>query len=54
VLLLDQRLDLAPEKPKEGIPVHRGVAELELAGPDRLDDLVLRQPELLPRRVPSA
>lgn len=51
MVLLDQRLDLAPGESQEGVPMHRRVAVLELAGPDCLDDLVLRQPELLPRRL---
>ena len=42
VLLLDQRLDLTSKKPQEGVPVDAVVAVLELAGPDRLDDLILR------------
>src|SRR5690349_1936794 len=42
--LLDQSLDLASQEAKKGVPMHRSVAVLELAGPDRLDDLVLRQP----------
>ena len=46
VLFRDQRLDLTSKKPQEGGPVDGVAAVLELAGPDRLDDLILRQPEL--------
>lgn len=49
MLLLDQHLNLTSKEPQERVPVGRVAAELELAGTDPLDDLVLRQPELLPR-----
>ena len=47
VLLLDQRLDFPTNQSQTGDPVDRVVAVLELSSPDGLDDLVLRQPELL-------
>jgi hypothetical protein len=42
----DERLDLAAEQPQPRVPVHRGLPVLELARPDRRDDLVLGQAEL--------
>ena len=42
---------LSPEKPKEWVPVNRALPVVEAASPDRLDDLVVGQPELLPRRL---
>src|SRR5260370_6836781 len=51
MLLLDQRFHLSAEKPQPGVPEDRVLPVVELAGPDRLGDLVLRQPELLPRRL---
>src|SRR5205085_12513372 len=49
--LPDQRFHLSPEKPQPGVPVHRALPVLERASPDRPDALVLRQIELLPRRL---
>src|SRR5881296_2298781 len=46
-LFLDHRLDLAPEQSQVGISVHRVNVVAELSGPYCLDDLVLREPELL-------
>ena len=51
VLLPDQRFHLATQEPQPRVAVHRSHAVVELAGPDRLDDLVLCQPELLARRL---
>lgn len=49
VRLADERLDLSTEEPQPGVAVRRGDLVAELASPDRRDDLVLRQAELLPR-----
>ena len=51
LVVLDQGFDLAAEKAQERIPVDRPFAELQPAGPDCVDDIILRQPELLPCRL---
>ena len=51
MLLLDQRFDISTEEAQEGVPVDRVELVVELASPDRGDDFVLRQPELVACRL---
>src|SRR5580658_9490373 len=51
VLVADERLDLSPQKPQKRVAIDRVAPVLELAIPDGLDDLIVRQPELLLRRL---
>src|SRR5436190_17146297 len=47
----DHRFHLSPEKPQPWVAIHRAFAAVQPASLDREKDLVLRQPELFPRRL---